>query len=354
MSGGASCHTCTQQSLSSSDSHTRDYVSMGIPPWVCVLKSSLSSSRCTQCAAIAHSQQDISNIACHCRNCRARKKFMKQQRVLHEVVIPCNQYKLSIQEIEDDIIVFDGGNLTTPPILPPDGPAWRCIPISKLYVDNETNPNVGLSCLRINNSLPFIWLPRISALSIIQSSGLKRIYNALEACEKMRKVSLVRGKRKRIFTDYGKRVMYTCVGIQVSRNSPQVLDQAPFMDKVKSHHLDALMWMMRRAELCFEQIADHQVISHVCHARSLLPFKTISGSKYYGGMAFGCNVFLWCHTDSDFTMSISQVFIKGRNSYEVDDEVVVYFCFPTFRVAVPLQPGDFFMFNALISHCISS
>jgi hypothetical protein len=55
-----------------------------------------------------------------------------------------------------------------------------------------------------------------------------------------------------------------------------------------------------------------------------------------------------------FTMSISQVFIKGRNSYEVDDEVVVYFCFPTLGVAVPLRPGDFLMFNALIPHCISS
>ncbi len=32
---------------------------------------------------------------------------MKQQRVLCEVVILCNQYKLSIQEIEDDIIVFN-------------------------------------------------------------------------------------------------------------------------------------------------------------------------------------------------------------------------------------------------------
>jgi hypothetical protein len=134
---------------------------------------------------------------------------MKQQCVLCEVVIPCNQYKLSIQEIEDDIIVFDGGNSTTPPILPPDELTWLSIPISKLYVDDETIPNVGLSCPRINNSLPFIRLPRISALSIIQSSGLKRIYNALEACEKMRKVSLVCGERKRIFSDYGKRVMYT-------------------------------------------------------------------------------------------------------------------------------------------------
>jgi hypothetical protein len=125
VSGGASCHACTQQSLSPSDSHTRDYISMDIPPWVCVSKSSSSSSRRTQCASIAHSQQDISNIARHCRNRQVRKKFMEQQRVLREVVVPCNQCKLSIQEIEDDVIVFDGGNPTTPPILPPDGLTWR-------------------------------------------------------------------------------------------------------------------------------------------------------------------------------------------------------------------------------------
>jgi hypothetical protein len=62
----------------------------------------------------------------------------------------------------------------------------------------------------------------------------------------------------------------------------------------------------------------------------------MSGSKYNGGITYGCNVFLCCHTDADFTMSISQVFLKGRNRYKIDDEVIVYFCFPTLGVAVPL------------------
>ncbi len=78
------------------------------------------------------------------------------------------------------------------------------------------------------------------------------------------------------------------------------------------------------------------------------PLKTMSGSKYYGGIAYGCNVFLCCHTDADFTMSISQVFLKGRNRYEIDNEVVVYCRFLTLGVAVPLWPGDFLMFNSLI------
>jgi hypothetical protein len=33
---------------------------------------------------------------------------------------------------------------------------------------------------------------------------------------------------------------------------------------------------------------------------------------------------------------------------------VVYFCFPTLGVTVPLHPGDFLLFNALIPHCVSS
>jgi hypothetical protein len=122
--------------------------------------------------------------------------------------------------------------------------------------------------------------------------------------------------------------MYTCVGNQVLRNSPQVLEYASFQDKLKRHHWEALMWMMRHSELCFKMIVDHQVVSHICHTRMVVPFKKLSGLKYYGGIAYGCNVFLCCYTGTDFTMSISQVFLKGRNRYKIDDEVVVYFCFP--------------------------
>ena len=53
-------------------------------------------------------------------------------------------------------------------------------------------------------------------------------------------------------------------------------------------------------------------------------------------------------------MSISQVFLKSKDVYNLQDDVISYFCFPTLGVAVPLRPGDYFMFNALIPHCISS
>ena len=154
-----------------------------------------------------------------------------------------------------------------------------------------------------------------------------------------------------------------CVGPQLSRNSNTVLNNPPFVDALPQRQWEQLVWLMKCAETSFRSLADHCVISHLHYAKKLVPFKPFTStvdksstfsSDFFGGIAFGSNVFLWCHTDADFTMSISQVFLKGRREYNINDDVIAYFCFPTLGVAVPLRPGDYFMFNALIPHCISS
>jgi hypothetical protein len=172
------------------------------------------------------------------------------------------------------------------------------------------------------------------------------------------KVSLICSEKKRIFADHGKQVMHACVGPQTSRNSMNVLYYALLLEKLPKHHWDSLVWPMQCAEMCFEMIADHQVISHLHHAKKVVPFKTMSDtsnsfysfSKYYGSIAIGTNVFLHCHTNADFTMIVCQVFLKWKSEYHLNDNVVIYFCFPTLGVAVPLCPGNYLMFNALIPH----
>jgi hypothetical protein len=90
---------------------------------------------------------------------------------------------------------------------------------------------------------------------------------------------------------------------------------------------------MKRAETSFCSFADHCVISHLHHAKKLNPFKTFSStvdktsalsSDFFGGIAFGTDVFLRCHTDADFTMSISQVFLKGRPKYQLNNHVIAW------------------------------
>jgi hypothetical protein len=83
----------------------------------------------------------------------------------------------------------------------------------------------------------------------------------------LKKKSLLRSNRKNIFGDYGKEIMYTCAGVQVSQNSRQVLEAAPFMVKLPLCHWRMMMKMMRCAEYAFEAISDHQVISNVYHAK---------------------------------------------------------------------------------------
>ena len=52
--------------------------------------------------------------------------------------------------------------------------------------------------------------------------------------------------------------------------------------------------------------------------------------------------------------SMTQIHLKGKEMYNINNDVVVYFFF-TLRVAVPLRPGpgDFLLFNALIPHYVS-
>ncbi len=110
----------------------------------------------------------------------------------------------------------------------------------------------------------------------------------------------MRSNQKHIFGDYGTKVMYTCAGVQVSRCSRMVFESAPFMEKLPRNHWRVLMGLMTMAEHCFEEVADSAVLSHVHHAHNVVPFQTMksphgnhtSPLKYYGGIAFGCNVFL--------------------------------------------------------------
>ena len=100
-----------------------NYVSAGIPPWVHVFNNSTTTSSLrTQSASISHLETTSSLKSQHRRNHRAKKKFRKQQRLLREVIVPNDQiHTFTSHEIEQHIIVVDGGNPSNPPIRAPTG-----------------------------------------------------------------------------------------------------------------------------------------------------------------------------------------------------------------------------------------
>ena len=90
------------------------------PSWVHVFSNSCANSSLrTQCAAAASANAHCPTVF-HRRNRRARKKRQKQDLSLREMVVPPNQVKLSIAEIDSKVIVV----LSTP----------ACQQISKVIV----------------------------------------------------------------------------------------------------------------------------------------------------------------------------------------------------------------------------
>lgn len=208
-------------------------------------------------------------------------------------------------------------------------------------------------------------IPRQSILDVLPRTGMNALFKSFQHCLSIHS-SFSRGRANTIFADGDQQVISQRVGVRASRNSALVLDYDEWTLQLGHTHWSRIMKLVRRAELLFESFADYKVLEHIQHARRVVPFKTmhapnfgtsckrIPPAKYFGAVAFGRNVFLHCHTDKDFTMSMAHILLEGIDGYQVDDDVVVYFCFPTLGVAVPMRPGDFLLFNSTIPHCIST
>jgi len=130
-------------------------------PWCHVFKSSSTSSLRTQAASVAHLQQTSVLKSIHRISRRAKRKHSKQQQLLRECFLTREKsLMLSAKEIREQCIVFDGGSEDTPRILPTNGVNWRCIRVGmEISIEDEVDPQVGITSSRINDALPFIRVP---------------------------------------------------------------------------------------------------------------------------------------------------------------------------------------------------
>ena len=192
---------------------------------------------------------------------------------------------------------------------------------------------------------------------------MQELYNSLTHIQTLHS-TLIRGHVKTIFGDKHQRVQYNTLGVRPNRAGTEVIDLDPWAETIGRKHWKNVMGMVRQAELLFESFAPDEVIQHIQSAKDVVPFTTMCAPRITDRdcdvltraipPAKYCNVFLRCHTDNDFTLSVAHILLDGMDSYNLDDDIVVYFCFPTLGVAVPMRPGDFLLFNAKIPHCIST
>lgn len=204
-----------------------------------------------------------------------------------------------------------------------------------MQILQHSDPRCGVAYRDNWGAHPIIRLPRNESLRILPKSRMLEIYDALVACKLLSRTSLDRGDSRRVYGngDNGGSPMYSCIGVLAARTGG-VVDVKNCYSFLSRKHWKVIMKMTTRAEAAFESFADSAVIHQMKDAKEHVPIKTMSAphsnhsTKYFGVMAFGRNVSR-CHTDEDFTMSVTQVYLEGVDQYSVADRVVAYFCFPT-------------------------
>jgi hypothetical protein len=77
-------------------------------------------------------------------------------------------------------------------------------------------------------------------------------------------------------------------------------------------------------------------------------------SMVYGGIATQFALSIWyssrVHTDKDYFLTTLSVYDAEAGP----DEVLYYFCFPTYVVAIPMRSGDIIVFNPTVPHCATN
>jgi len=338
------------------------------PSWCHVHNSDTPSSLRTKVASSAFRiKKSASRTTKHKRRINSSRKRNKQVRFLKEVqvcnIASSNNIKMFTSDyIETNIVVCDGSDKIEDAIQKSKvGSKVQILSIRNgdLWVADTLNSTLGLRFTSPSDNFPiFLRLPRTESLRIMNNGH--KACSAMRSCASAQVSSLSRGKRSHVFIDSENK--YCCVGAQPGRNQRGVQSgQYRLEQGFENKDWDTLHKLLKRAEHAFDKYLDTDVIRHIACARTRVPFKTMEPSptslhqdpsRYYNGIGFGINVFLRCHIDNDFTMSIVQVHID--NSYQVDDRIVCYFAFPRIGIAVALRPGDFLLFNPQEPHSISS
>jgi hypothetical protein len=97
-------------------------------------------------------------------------------------------------------------------------------------------------------------------------------------------------------------------------------------------------------------------------AKQIFPFRTFPGRgnhdsscHAFSSIATALNVCLNSHTDDDsFYGVVTDLDADPLKYPQMDDDVALYFTFPTLALAIALRPGDILIFNPAVYHSVSS
>ena len=340
------------------------------PCWYHVHKSQTPSSKGTKVAASALKNKSLKLASRTKKSKRYNDDRIpyKQVRFLKEVGISNiaskkNVKYLTTDNIKHNKVVCDGGDTIDDAVqldLIRSNVQVLRIRNGDLWVADTKNATLGLRFTIPSDKMPiFVRLPRNDSLGIMNHG--QSVCSAMRSCASNQRQLLARDNGHNVFIENNNK--YCCFGAQPEKAQNGVLSGLyKLKHGFESKDWDTLHKLIKRGEYAFDRYMNTGIIGHIARAKSRVNFKTMEPSpsssqqipaSYVKGLGFGINVFLRCHVDCDFTMSIVQVHIDDR-IYQVDDKVLCYFAFPRIGIAVALRPGDFLLFNPQEPHSISS
>ena len=326
-----------------------------------------NSSKRTRAGAMA-SIVDAKSLTKKARKRRNKRAVEKEERIksslMHIKPQPPNQnHRFAEEHFTKNIIVFDGGQGTNPPISPPPRVNWTSIRISEsTMLQPECTPGKGLIYLAHDSPKDepvFVLAPREMALDITglgSHSKSKLLSEAFSSAIKKTRALETRGGSRTIFTD--RKVAH--LGTQACRNR-KGLRTSYHKDVMVPEHWDTIVDFVRASEKVFMAIMPTNVIRHTMSSKELLGYPTMTSnsgreseqSQIFSAITIGHNAILQLHMDDDHTYSIATVLQEDHHCKRQDD-ILGYMCFPRQGIAVPLRTGDTFIFNPREPHCISS
>lgn len=81
---------------------------------------------------------------------------------------------------------------------------------------------------------------------------------------------------------------------------------------------------------------------------------SLEQTRIYSNFAAAKNTYLPAHVDEDSFLSSTIVFDSKPESKRKKNQILAYFCFPDYRVAVPMRHSEVIVFDPCVRHCISS
>ena len=213
-----------------------------------------------------------------------------------------------------------------------------------------------------NGRVPiFILVPRKDAISINlnASQDVKVLRSVLSTYQ----VNVIRGSKRQ-----GVSTHYATFGTSCNRFKAGLSSKLPYnrsgeeeiLVRTFFHRADSLAkkflpygvlhWLKECKNMCGDK--NSYITQHETNETSCITWSSIATTYNYMSPA---------HTDEDAFMStlfVSHIPKEKETSsvdvkYVMNQEVAMYFCFPTEGVAVALRPGDVLMFNPVFYHCAS-